>query len=61
MIGQQIDPQAWAQCVEQLLGPKYIGDDPGARNSAAISLAIAALNAAGEHEIALALAEQSPE
>jgi hypothetical protein len=56
--GRQIDAQAWDRCVEQLLGPRHIGDDPEARNSAAISLAIAALNTAGEHDIALALSEQ---
>jgi hypothetical protein len=58
MTKQPTDAHGWAQCVEQLLGPRHIGDDPEVRNSAAISLAIAALNAAGEHDIALALAEQ---
>jgi hypothetical protein len=58
MTEQPDDAHGWAQCVEQLLGPRYIGDDPEARKTAAIKLAIAALNAAGEHDIALALSEQ---
>ena len=51
----ETDSERWAACVAMLLGPHLAGDDAAERMRQARLLAVAALTAAGETQLAAAV------